>query len=176
MLKVMLKLNPFWKPITSHSFADDDSAGGGGSGDNDGGGDESKEDESKGDDKDNDGAAKDGGNKDETFTLKVSGQSREVTKEELISLAQKTAGADEKFRSAAEAKKQGEKGLRIMGLFEALNTPGKATKGDIHELAGLLGIDASEVNSVMGSFGEGEAPIKKTTQKKSSAEAKKWMT
>jgi len=80
---------------------------------------------------------------DTTYDLKVNGEVRRVTLDEMKDLASKSAGAEAKFRDAAEIKKTAEKGLRISKLVESLsNNP---TEADTKELAVLLGVDPGEL-------------------------------
>jgi hypothetical protein len=83
--------------------------------------------------------------KGQTFDLTVDGEKRSVTLDELQLLAQKSAGADKKFKEASDLRKQAEDGLRMKGLIDRLSdgdhTP---TESEVRELAGMLGVDPSE--------------------------------
>jgi len=100
----------------------------------------------------NKGGAGGGGNepapkpepKDQTHTLKIDGEERQVTTQELVALAQKAGGAAKKFEDASSLKKQAEDGLRIQALMGRLSDGSNPSDGDIKELATLIGVDASE--------------------------------
>jgi hypothetical protein len=91
-----------------------------------------------------DKAAEDAKNKGpETFTVKISGEDKQLTLEEITELASKSAGADEKFRNAAQMKEDAEKGIEIGKAFEKINS-GKFDATDVRKLAELTGQDADE--------------------------------
>jgi hypothetical protein len=77
-----------------------------------------------------------------THTITVNGQKREVTLEEALKLAEKSAGADEKFRAAAEKEKAGEEGLRFKALMTKIQDEDyKPSKAEAAELGSYIGID-----------------------------------
>ncbi len=95
--------------------------------------------------------------KDETFTIKVDGTERTVTKAELIDLAQKADGADAKFREAAAIRDDAQHGARIGSLFNEAKEGGlSATKAS--ELAGLIGLDTGDMEKFMA---KDDKPTKK---------------
>ena len=90
-----------------------------------------------------------------TFTLKVSGVEKEVTLEEMQELATKSAGADEKFRVAAEKLKEAAekdtssaKAMKIVELHDKLYKTGDFTKSDIREFGELVGLGADEMEKM----------------------------
>lgn len=83
--------------------------------------------------------------KDTTYELKIAGETRQVTLDEMKDLAQKSDGANKKFEDASTLKKSAEDGLRIQGLVQRLgDSENQPTDVEIKELAALLKIDASE--------------------------------
>jgi hypothetical protein len=79
----------------------------------------------------------------ETHELIIDGEKKIVTTEEMRELAQKSAGANAKFESAAELRKQAENGIRIDTLVASLDS-GTGTEQDAKELATLLGLDPKD--------------------------------
>ena len=100
--------------------------------------------------------------KEESYTLKVDGEDRVVTLEELKQLASKSAGADAKFQDAAELKKQGEDGIRIKSLIDRLSNTDTPTEAEIKEIASMIGVDPNEFAQYLASEDKG-APADKTT-------------
>ena len=88
-------------------------------------------------------AAEDVKNKPDTFKVKISGEDKELTLEELTALASKSAGADEKFRNASQMKEDATKGIEIGKAFEKINS-GSFDATDVRKLAELTGQDADE--------------------------------
>ena len=88
-----------------------------------------------------------GQKKAETYEIKVDGESRNVTLDELKELASKAGGADEKFRLASELKKQGETGIRTAELIKSLDAAESPNETEVKELAVLLGMEAGEIMS-----------------------------
>lgn len=80
---------------------------------------------------------------EQTFSIKVGGEDRTCTLEELKNLAQESAGAQEKFRQASEIRKEAETGIRISQLMESMNS--NPNDQDARELATLLGLDPGEL-------------------------------
>lgn len=81
---------------------------------------------------------------DETFELDVDGTKRTITLDEMRELATKSAGADARFQSAAEMRKEAEAGIRIGTLVKTLEG-GEGTDLEAKELAVLLGIEPGEL-------------------------------
>jgi len=79
--------------------------------------------------------------KPETYTVKINGEEKELTLEELKEHASKAAGADEKFRSAAQMKEDAKKGIEIGAAFKKINS-GDFDATDVRKLAELTGQDA----------------------------------
>jgi hypothetical protein len=110
-------------PDASGGKPDDNKSGGGG-----GGGDSSKKDD----------------NKPETYAVKIDGEDRDLSLNELKELASKSGGADKKFQAAAEASKVAERGIRIEALVKSISGTDSPDDADIRELAGLLEIDPKD--------------------------------
>lgn len=87
----------------------------------------------------------------ETFTLQVLGQPRTVTKEELLGLASKAAGADEKFEKAAEMRKRAERGISVIEAVEKVRNQ-TATKAEVELLADVFGMNPADLPG----YSEGE--------------------
>ncbi len=135
----LFRLFSFYKPMC-FVYDNDSSAGGDGDG-ADGGGDNSSKGGGGGDNKTGDDSSS---KKDDTYTIKVAGEDRQVSLDELKTLATKSAGADELMREAAGVRKGGEKGSRIGSLIDKLSGSDAPSDADIKELAGLLGEDPSK--------------------------------
>lgn len=92
----------------------------------------------------------------QTFTLKDgSGTDKIVTLEEMQEMATKTAGADEKFRVAAEKLKEAAekdtssaKASKIVELHDKLYKSGNFTKADIREFGELVGMEEGEMEKM----------------------------
>jgi len=83
---------------------------------------------------------------EEEYTIKVDGIEKVVSRDELINLAQKSAGADKRFQEAAALREKAQRGTRAMELFDRLSdSTNPPSKADITELAGLLKLDAGEL-------------------------------
>ena len=83
----------------------------------------------------------------QTYEVIVKGQTRQVTLEELKTLATKSAGADEAFRQAAEIRKEAERlkaeageGARVRELIQKTKA-GTITSEEVEEYAQLLGVE-----------------------------------
>jgi hypothetical protein len=135
-----IDLNPLFGRSPCMVFDEDDGAGdndkggGGGSADDKGG---------KADDKPS------------TFTLNVAGTEKVVTLEEMQELATKSAGADEKFRLAAEERKAAEEakaeaaqGKEITGLWDKLFKSGEYSATDVRRFGELTGQGADEMEAM----------------------------
>ena len=84
-------------------------------------------------------------NKVETYAITVDGETRNLTVNELKTLASKSAGADKKFQAAAAATKTAERGIRVETLMKSISNADTPKDSDIRELAGLLEIDPKEL-------------------------------
>ncbi len=82
--------------------------------------------------------------KAETYTVKVDGEDRSLSLDELKELASKSAGADKRFNEAAEASKTAERGIRVEALVKTISGVDKPSDADVRELAGLLEIDPKD--------------------------------
>jgi len=84
--------------------------------------------------------------KDELIEIKVNGATQKLSQEQLIKLAEKSAGADAKFMEAAELKKEAVKGLRIEQLYSTISSAESVEKveAEARELAGLLNLKPEE--------------------------------
>ena len=88
--------------------------------------------------------------KDTTYELKIAGETRQVTLDEMKDLAQKSGGANKKFEDASVLKKQAEDGMRVQNLVQRLSdSENQPTDVEIKELAALLKIDASEFSEYL---------------------------
>lgn len=76
-----------------------------------------------------------------TYEVKVAGETRGLTLDEMKDLASKSAGADEKFRDAAKMKEDASKGIEIGKVFEKINS-GDFDATDVRKMAELTGQDA----------------------------------
>lgn len=88
-------------------------------------------------------AAEEEKNKPTSWTLKIDGEEKEFTLDELKDAASKSAGADVKFQNAAQMKKDAEKGIEIGKAFEKINS-GDFNATDVRTLAELTGQDPDE--------------------------------
>ena len=135
-----IDLNPLFGRSPCMVFEGDD---GGGKADDGGGG---------------GGSAGGGGKKDDTpstFDIKVNGVDKTVTLEEMKEMATKSAGADEKFRLAAEERKKAEEAAsagaqaaEITGLFDKLFNTGEYTTTDVRRFGELTGQGADEMEKM----------------------------
>ena len=82
--------------------------------------------------------------KEETYAVKIDGEERNLTIEEMKTLASKSAGADKRFNEAAAATKAAERGTRIETLVKSISGKDDPSEADVRELAGLLEIDPTE--------------------------------
>ena len=80
-----------------------------------------------------------GKEKEESVTIKIGNETRQVTHAELVELATKSAGADARFEEASAIRKEAERGIRIGTLVKELDE--EQSEASIRELAGLLDID-----------------------------------
>lgn len=94
--------------------------------------------------------AEDKTTKDQTYELKVGGETRHVTLEEMRVLAQKSGGADKKFEDASALRKQADDGIRMQELVQRLSDKeNPPTEADVKELATMMGVDPSEFNEYL---------------------------
>ena len=107
------------------------------------------------------GAAEDK-NKAETHTVLIDGVERNLSIEELKTLASKSAGADKRFQEAATASKTAERGIRVEKLISTISKSDKPSEADVRELAGLLEVEPAEF---MKYLNEGDPPQKGTNKK-----------
>jgi DNA-binding MarR family transcriptional regulator len=105
---------------------------------------------------------------DDLVTIKVNGEDKSVTYDELVKMAEKSGGADETFRKAAATRKSGERGVKIATLIDQISSSEDGpSQADISELAGLLGVDSSDLVDALDT----KEPT--STTKTSSVEANK---
>jgi len=110
-----------------------------------------------GDNKATGGGDGDNKNKVETYTVKIDGEDRNLSIDELKTLASKSGGADQRFQAAADATKAAERGTRIETLVKAISKEETPSEADVRELAGLLEIEPAEF---MQYLKEGDPPQK----------------
>ena len=134
----LFRLFGFHKPLC-WVFDNDSGAAGGDANDANanGGSGDSSDKGGGGGDKGDDSALK----KEESYTIKVDGQDRQVNLEELKTMAAKSGGADARFQEASDLKKSSEKGARIGDLIETLSGDGDPSEAAVRELSGLIGAD-----------------------------------
>lgn len=124
------------------------------------------------------GAAKAGGGggaKADTHVVKIAGEERTLSTEELIELASKSAGADQVFREAAEMRKGAEKSIRRDELIKSISDSETINESEVRELAAILGVDPDEFLAELQSD-DGSKPAKptKNTSNMSKAELDKY--
>ncbi len=140
-------------------FADGD-AGDGSGGDGSGG--SSSGDSKTGDSGDADKGKGDASNKPETYQVKIDGEDRSLSLDEIKELASKSGGADKRFNEAAEASKAAERGIRVETLVKVISGTEKPSDADIRELAGLLEINPQDF---MNQLHQDADPAPKGTKK-----------
>ena len=89
--------------------------------------------------------------KNTLITIKVDGKEQKYSQEEIVRMAEKSAGADARFMAASELKKEATKGLRIEHLYDTISGAADVSKVDAEarELAGLLNLNPDEfINSL----------------------------
>ena len=141
-------------------FADDDGSGTGDAGANGGNTDDGQGGGGAGDaGNNNNNGNNDNNDKNQGKTpfleVEVDGEKRQLTKEEAIILAQKSAGAEKRFQEAAEMRKKAQNGLRIQELYERFSDPEhEPTDVEIKEFATFMNISAEELmNRINGTPG-----------------------
>jgi len=82
----------------------------------------------------------------ETFTVKVDGQERQVSREEAIKAYEKAQGADERFREASDLRKQASLGLEIQQLYQKLSDD-TASEAEQSRWAELFGMDVNDLQN-----------------------------
>lgn len=87
----------------------------------------------------------------ETYEVKIGGETKELTLDELKEHATKSAGADALMREAAELRKGAKSGVEIKAAFEKVLKSDDVDESDIRRLAGVMGIDPEEM---VGMFNE----------------------
>ena len=102
--------------------------------------------------------------KPETYEVKVDGEVRQMTLEELKANASKAAGADEKFRNAAQMKEDATRGIEIGKAFDKVNSE-NVTASDVRHLAELTGQDADELVRAFNNQGKDDKDDKKDDKK-----------
>ena len=74
----------------------------------------------------------------ESYTIKVNGEERTATAEELVKMAEKSAGADQRFQDAADLRKTAERGIRIDELLTKVAEADTPNTDEVKELAKLM--------------------------------------
>ncbi|HUT12451.1 MAG TPA: hypothetical protein VMY42_18275, partial [Thermoguttaceae bacterium] len=84
-------------------------------------------------------------------TIKVDGREQTVTVGELRAMAEKSSGADARFREAAATQARAKTGLRLQELSERFRsvTMGQVTDAEITEYCQLNGLDAEKTTAVI---------------------------
>lgn len=81
----------------------------------------------------------------QTYEIKVNGEARQVTLEEMTKLAEKAGGADAKFQEASKLHKEAQRGIRIDGLLGRMrDAEYEPDDADITELATMIGVSPEE--------------------------------
>jgi hypothetical protein len=80
----------------------------------------------------------------ETFAVKVDGKEKQVSREDVIRAYEKAQGADERFREAAEIRKQAALGLEIQQLYQKLSDQ-TATLDEQSRWAELFEMDENDL-------------------------------
>ena len=124
-------------------FADDGDGAGGSGGDKGDAGDGDKGDGDKGD-------KGDGGGKKEpdTFEVKIGGETKLLTLDELKTHAEKAGGADKLMREAAELRKGGVEGVEIKEAFQKVLNSDSVEAADIRKLATVMGVNPDEMEKM----------------------------
>jgi hypothetical protein len=71
--------------------------------------------------------------------LTINGEEKELSMEEVISLASKAGGADEKFREASEIRKSSSVALKTLDVMQKINSGGPLTEEDAKILSSTMG-------------------------------------
>jgi len=120
---------------------DGEGTGGGGEDGNAGDGGDAGDKGNKGDKGDNEGGKKE----PENYEVKIGGETKLLTLDELKEYASKSAGADKLMREAAEMRKGAASGIEIKEAFEKVMKSDNVDTSDIRKLAGVLGVDQEEM-------------------------------
>jgi hypothetical protein len=94
------------------------------------------------------GGEKLAGGEPEKYEVKIDGETRLLTLDELKTYATKSAGADKLMRDAAAIRKDSQEGVRVKDLFDKVLHSDDVTATDIRELAVVMGIDPDEMEGV----------------------------
>jgi hypothetical protein len=151
----MNKLFGLFGPLCCVFEKDDGAAGGDANDANASGGSDDSSKGGGGGDKGDDSGSK----KEESYTIKVDGQDRQVNLEELKTMAAKSGGADARFQEASDIKKSSEKGARIGDLIDSLSGDGDPSEAAVRELSGLIGVNPEEFLKYLG---DGDTSTQKT--------------
>lgn len=95
----------------------------------------------------------------ETYEIKVDGEIKHMTLEEMKELASKAGGADERFREASKLREEAKVGVELKKAFEKINS-GEFDESDVRKLAELTGQDPDEAATI---FKTEKAKAKGTT-------------
>lgn len=143
--------NPFDGKHGLHMADEGDGGGTGGAGKG-AGGDEGSA--SKGDAK-SEAGAKDAGSKageqkldTQTYKVKIGGVEKQLTLDELTEYASKAAGADEKFREAAELRKEAASAKELTETFNKVFNSDDVKVSDVRKLAELVGQDPDQMEAL----------------------------
>ena len=82
------------------------------------------------------------------FSITVNGEKRTVSQDELVKMAEKAAGADEKFRQAAEDRRQAAAATRALEILKGIGT-GQVDANALNELSGVVGVDPSRLQGLL---------------------------
>jgi hypothetical protein len=85
----------------------------------------------------------------DTFDLKIGGEVRSLTLDELKTYASKAAGAEAKFEEAANMRKQAEQATKLMSALDTIKEgPGDRQQQAMVEACNILGVNMSELQSL----------------------------
>ena len=84
----------------------------------------------------------------ETFDVKIGGETKLLTLDELKEHATKAAGADQLMREASELRKGAKSGIEIKEAFEKVLKSDDVGAKDIRKLATVMGIDPDEMEGM----------------------------
>lgn len=113
--------------------------------------------------------------KPETFTVTIDGEERNLSIDELKTLASKSAGADKRFQDAAAATKSAERGTRIEALVGSISGTDAPSETDVRELAGLLELEPAEFMQILNESDPPQKADKKAENLDFNAEFQKQM-
>jgi hypothetical protein len=102
---------------------------------------------------------------DKTYSIKVNGEERNMTLEELMAKASEAAGAQKKFEEASNLRTKAQKGMQILELLEQTKgqkTPDTAKATELMKLLGVADTEIADILSGLNSEGnnmeEGKNP------------------